>query len=288
MGKRTVTGPSYAPPLDQLLKFGSIWAADEWPDYAAMGWRAEHIPELIRMATDPALLDAETPGDEIWAPAHAWRVLALFGAAEAAAPLAQLFRRMDDQLDDMLGDALPEAFGVLGPAAIPALADFLANPDNGPWARMSAALSLEEIGLRHAQARPACVAVLSGQLERYDEQDPALNGWLIAHLLELEAVETAPIMERAFAADQVDETAAGDWEDVQVAFGLKPRRERPRRPPPPGSTSAVLDRLVELLRQRQQPRQPTPRAEFEARAERALVAPKPKRKRHRKRKPGTG
>jgi hypothetical protein len=34
-------------------------------------------------------------------------------------------------------------------------------------------------------------------------------------------------MERAFAADAVDESVCGDWEDVQVEFGLKDHREKP-------------------------------------------------------------
>ena len=45
--------------------------------------------------------------------------------------------------------------------------------------------------------------------------------------MELEAVEAAPLMERAFVANLVDESLRGDWEEVQMDLGLKPFRETP-------------------------------------------------------------
>lgn len=278
----------YTSPLDRLLALGDAWKMDPWPDYLALGLGPEHIPDLIRMATDPALNKADSESKEVWAPGHAWRALAQLHAAEAAAPLTQLFRRIDENQDDFVGEDLPEAFGVLGPGAIPALTAYLADNGNGLWARVAAATSLQEIGTRHPEARAACIVALADQLGQFAAQDPTLNGSLVGDLLDLKAVEVALVMERAFAADQVDETVAGDWEDAQVALGMKARREKARRPPPTGTAMAVLDELVERLKQ---PRpQPTPRAEIEARAERAVLAAKlkattgRKRKRHRKRK----
>jgi hypothetical protein len=46
------------------------------------------------------------------------------------------------------------------------------------------------------------------------------NGVLIASLMDLEAQESAPLMERAFAAKRVDSSIAGDWIDVQYGLGL--------------------------------------------------------------------
>ena len=47
------------------------------------------------------------------------------------------------------------------------------------------------------------------------------NGFLIRYLIKLQAVEAAPLMERAFAADRADLSIVGDWEDAQVDLGLK-------------------------------------------------------------------
>ena len=46
----------------------------------------------------------------------------------------------------------------------------------------------------------------------------------------MSGVSEYPLIERAFAAGRVDESIYGDWADVQVKLGLKPFRERPRRP----------------------------------------------------------
>ncbi len=285
--EKSTTG--YAPPLVQLLTLGDIRPMTTWPDYLALGLGARHIPDLIRMATDPALNDAPSDSPEVWAPVHAWRTLALLHAGEAAGPLTSLFRRIDENDDDVVGEDLPEAFGVLGPAAIPALGAYLLDGVNGLWARVGAAHSLADIGAHHAEARLACIAALSQALARFSDEDPTFNGFVISFLLELKAVESSDVIQRAYAAEAVDDGVVGDWEDVQVDLGLKTQRDRPRRLTlMQRQVRELMELLPAVTQRRTQP--PTTRAEFEARAEQALLASKlrqagkPKRKRHRKRK----
>jgi len=61
----------YPPPLDRLLTLGDAWKMQDWPDYLALGLGPEHIPDLIRLATDPALNDADSDNAEVWAPGRA-------------------------------------------------------------------------------------------------------------------------------------------------------------------------------------------------------------------------
>ena len=42
-------------------------------------------------------------------------------------------------------------------------------------------------------------------------------------LLDMQAVETAPLIERAYASDHVDEMFCGHWDEVQYELGLKER-----------------------------------------------------------------
>jgi hypothetical protein len=58
--------------------------------------------------------------------------------------------------------------------------------------------------------------------------DFAVLRFIISSLLNLEAVEAAPVMERAFAADRVDISIPGDWEDAQIELGLMQERQTPR------------------------------------------------------------
>lgn len=231
---------TYAPPLDQLLALGDASKMSKWPNYLARGFGPQHVPELIRMAIDPALNEALSDSKEVWAPVHAWRTLGQLHAAEAAAPLATLFQRIDDNDDDFLTTDLPETFGILGPAAIPVLAEYMASSRHGLFARCAAASSLREIGERHPEARQAVIEALAAQLGRADGGAPELNGFVVADLLKLEAVEAAPAMQAAFDANRVETGIAGDWEDVQIALGLKTEREHPRVP------SAALQEITEV------------------------------------------
>jgi hypothetical protein len=219
---------SYSSPVSELLTFGDCRDFRGWPNYLDLGLRSEHVPELIEMATDEELNWADPESLEVWAPVHAWRALGQLRAASAIEPLLHLFHELEDS--DWASDELPQVYGMIGRAAIPALARHLDDASHGLWSRVTAAFSLERIAAGDPSARSECVAILSRQLERFAENDPSLNGLLITYLLDLRAVEASSLMERAFAADRVDISIQGDWEDVQVELGLKAARETPRPP----------------------------------------------------------
>lgn len=219
---------SYPSPVSELLTFGDCRELRGWPDYPALvGLGPEHVPELIRMATDEDLNWADQESLEVWAPVHAWRALGQLRATAAIEPLLELFQEVEEG-NDWAGDELPQVYGMIGRAAIPALERYLSEASRGLWAHVTAAHSLERIAAEDPSARIKCVAVLSRQLEKFPQSDPILNGFLISYLIDLGAVGMAPLMERAFAADSVDLSIAGDWEDVQVELGLKTSRETPR------------------------------------------------------------
>src|SRR5262249_23937588 len=55
----------YPSPVDRLLTLGNLGDLeefDDWHDYLKLGLGPEHIPDLIRMAVDPALNDADPGG----------------------------------------------------------------------------------------------------------------------------------------------------------------------------------------------------------------------------------
>jgi hypothetical protein len=225
----TTTPAQRAFPLDKLLTLGDARPTmSRWPDYRQYGLAPEHIPDLIRMATDEELNLADSDSPEVWAPMHAWRALGQFRAESAAGPLLSLLHWIDDNDDDMTNEEVPGVLGMIGPAAIPAVAEYLADASHGLWARVAAASSLKEIGQRHPDSRDECVAVLTRQLEHFEEQDRSLNAFLVGPLRDLDAVESAPVMERAFAANRVEIGVQGDWEDVQIDMRLRQERETPK------------------------------------------------------------
>lgn len=284
-----MTDESYAAPLDQLLTLGDARKMKPWPDYLALGIGPEHIPELIRMATDPELQDTRSDAAQIWAPGHAWRTLAQLHAAVAAEPLTQLFSLIDKTGDDFVGEDLPEAFGMLGPGAIPALMAYAADNTHGLWARVAAAHSLEKIGIRQPETREAIAAVLAGQLGLFAQQDPMFNGSLVAYLVDLRAVEAVDVIQQAFAAGQVDERVVGDWQAVQARLGLQVELDGSRQPLRMAKIAAPVRTLNKAARPALH-RQPNALEQIETGLARTLsdaeldLASSPKRKHHRKRK----
>jgi hypothetical protein len=216
----------YPEPVSKLLTLGD--ARGEWQDYLALGLSQEDVPDLIRMALDEELYFRDSEDVEVWAPIHAWRALAQLRAEEAVQPLTRLLSRIDNHPGNWVGEELPVVFAMIGPGAIPVLASYLDDDEHGLFARAAAAHGLVEIGQRHPEARSACVEALSATLERYQELDPTLNALIISYLMDLDAVEVAPLMERAFAANVVDLSMQGDWEEVQIELGLLDRRRTPK------------------------------------------------------------
>lgn len=228
------TNFGYSDPVARLLTLGDPremhrepewWGGPNWPNYPVeFGLKPEHVPDLIRMATDQELNQAMSDTSEVWAPIHAWRALGQMKAVDAIQPLLGLFHRVDDENDDWVGEDLPEVMGLIGPAAIQPVAEYLADPNNMLWARVAASGSLEKIGSAYPEARQACIAALIATLEHYAQNDELVNADVIASLADLDAVEAAPLVEQAYKADRVDESVFGDWEDFQVEVGLLEER----------------------------------------------------------------
>jgi len=222
-----MTKSDYTEPVSQLLTLGDEFDQSEWRDYSVLGLTTDHIPDLVRMALDEDLW-VDTESNEIWAGIHAWRALGQLRAADAVKPLATLFDDLDGDINEWVSEDLPEVFGLIGPDAVPPLCDYIEEPGHGQWACVAASNSLVKIAERYPVTRAEVTNIISKKLEHFAEQERQLNACLVANLVhDLNAVETAPIIERAFAADAVDLSFMGDWEAVQIELGLLEARLTP-------------------------------------------------------------
>lgn len=219
---------TYMNPVDQLLTYGDCRKLRDWPDYQSIGITKEHIPELIRMLQDDTLNMAKSDTLKVWAPTHAWRALGQLKAKEAIDSLLDMFSGIDED-DDWAGEELPVVMAMIGSQAIPKLAGYLLDKNNGLFARIAAAESLEKIGKCEGNVQKECIEVLSQQLAKYQENDTSLNAFLIDYLTNLEAFESIDLIRDAFAHDCVDYQVMGDWEDVEIAMGLRDKRTSERK-----------------------------------------------------------
>lgn len=221
---------AYAPPVSALLRLDDPRELKSKTTCKALNIGRAQIPDLIRMVTDDTLHYANGDTPLIWAPLHAWRLLGDLKATEAVDPLIGLFRRLDNDFDDWIADEVPDVLVQIGTSALPSLVVFLNDTKNGTGARNEAASVIAKLAETYPDVHDSCIAALQTQLEQYSQQSGGFNGFLIWMLLNLDAVEVLPIIERAFAAGSVDESVAGDWEDIQLEYGLIVERSTPRKP----------------------------------------------------------
>ena len=223
-----MTAHKYKPPIDLLFAYGEKDThIKDWPDYLELGFTAEHIPELIRIATDENLYWADSEDEGMWAPIHAWRVLAQLKAEAAIEPLLQLF----EWEGDWVSEEMPLVYAMIGPVSIPALSNYITKKHkrtDDPFPRIFAIDSLVKIAEEYPETKQVCTKIFSNQLETYANQHETLNAFLISGLMDLQVMEALPLMEQAFAAHCVDMMVTGDWEDVQIELGLKAERETAR------------------------------------------------------------
>jgi hypothetical protein len=178
------------------------------------------------MATDPEFRGPESEDKsededpDYWAPLHAIRALGQLHAGIAAQPLVNLLAGLKG--DEWMLEELPSVFGMIGPVAIPTLTAYLADSSNDIYLRAYASNGLLELADRYPEHREESIATISRQLEAYEENEYEFNAFIIGDLVRLKAVETLPLIERAFKADRVDEFVV-DLNYVLEEFGLKER-----------------------------------------------------------------
>ena len=207
----------YQPPVSQLLNYGipKNISRDEWFDYVeAYGFTEEHIPALIRLATEENLNWQNE--NECYAPIHACRAL---GQLNAETAIPSLIHLLDVDDDDWLMEDLPKVFGMIGAVCIPSLTGYLADKKPSVWSKVAAAAGLAQIA-KHPGNRDECVQHLIEALSRHRDQLPELNGSLVAKLLDLHATEAASVIEKAYKIGPMDEMICGSWARVQIELGL--------------------------------------------------------------------
>ena len=221
---------TYPSPVDKLLTIGkpAVVNVEGWANYLELGLSPENIPDLLRLLTDDELLKENEEKPESWGPFHALRALGRIGDITAVEPLLSKSERLLDYkngLGEWGIEELPEVFGLIGPAAIPMLIAYLADKSHGVYERVTASTGLAKIAGMHPEVREECVMAISRQLESAKDNDPELNALIIDNLIHMKAVEAASFIEQAFATDNIDTSITGDWDNVQIELGLKPRKE---------------------------------------------------------------
>lgn len=219
-----VRGVVYTAPVVGLLIIGDASDKGVEARVAALGLGQEHVPDLVRMAVDPELNAA--PGDslEVWAPLHALRALKGLDASAHADELMPLIE-FDD--DDWVRQELPKVFGLIGQPALAPLRAYLADRSRSKWAHSLVVHSLGEIAEHHRQLRDEVVTLLGDVLHHAEHYDELTCSFAMDALVELDAVETLPVIRHAFELDKIDPMVRGPWGDILDQLGVDPEPDDP-------------------------------------------------------------
>jgi len=200
------------------------WKTGELDYIAQFAITAADIPELLAIAPEWAEL-IDWPDDENYvsgyAPIHAWRCLGQLGAVEAIPSLLDLLDELDEEGDDWYLEEYPGVFAWIGPAAIEPLREYLADDGHRVFPRVAVAHALKELAERHPETRDDALKGLCDTLSRFQDTDEILNAFVISYLLDIQAVEAAELIERAYAANRVDISVNGNWNTVRRELGVE-------------------------------------------------------------------
>lgn len=210
----------YPPEVDALRRLGDRRSADLEQRRGALGLGQQHLLDLLRMARDRDLYTADGDSDEVWAPLHAFEVLAKLDVAAVVPELIPLF----DLEDDWLATALPELLAKVGAPALEPIRAYLADRSRWAFGHGHASDVLEKIAQEHPELREQVVAMLSDVLRNAERNHEITNTGAMDALVELEAVEALPLIRRAFELGLVDEMMRGPWGDVAAELGAEPEQ----------------------------------------------------------------
>lgn len=220
--------------INRLLEAPSPRQVQSWrtqDDYYVEACRISKsdIPDLIEVACKWS--DFDWPGDSLGPegdpdraellPVTAWRSLAELGADAAVEPLIDMLRELDGELDDWSCEELPAVFGKIGEAAIEPLTRLAKDTSEREYVRTIAVRGLKSVVDFHEHTRGQVVPTLIEMLANGAVEHRHSNSSLLVALVDLNAVEAAETIERAFANDCIDLAMMGDWEKVRAELGVE-------------------------------------------------------------------
>ncbi|MDZ4818876.1 MAG: SEC-C metal-binding domain-containing protein [Planctomycetota bacterium] len=221
--------------IERLIEAGSPNTLPDWEEiegYYVTACRIsqEDVPGLIDIMqkwpdpnwpTEPDLAETE---DADMLPVLAWRTLGDMKADAAVQPLLDMLRGLPDDYDDWVFNEVPHVFGKIGEPAVEQLEHFACDQNESQTNRTIAICGMRRVAEYYPALRQRIVASLTAMMAsaRGDtEIDIRFNTTLLAELCDLQAVEAAEAIERAFAANMIDHMLCGDWNAVREELGVE-------------------------------------------------------------------
>ncbi len=131
----------------------------------------------------------------------------------------------EHSFDMYLHGEISKAIALMDIEAIPRLKDFLWDTAQSEATRSEAIFCLEKLGKKH---RNECLSVFNEFLYKGTNEQRTLTGFVMCTLIELQATECIESISDAFKRECVEISIPGDFEDVEIALGLRNKRVTPK------------------------------------------------------------
>ncbi|WP_020558472.1 UPF0149 family protein [Thiofilum flexile] len=187
----------------------------------------------LTSADAPLLLDIISQGEEFYAqestwfvPLYAWRALKSLGTPIDISELLAVFEFYQD--NDWAMDELPGVIAAAGERALAPTFAYIRDEGRDEFLRSWATEILPAIGTENPNLRQTIVDQLTELLAQQGADTAELNAFIVSALVELKALESLVVINKAYAEGKVVEAIVGDFEDVEIELGLKTERTNPR------------------------------------------------------------
>lgn len=213
----------YSEPVSHLLTLGRPKGRGEedWLNYVELyGFTAEHIPELLRLYEDETFQNRsfwQTP--EGVAFVHVLRVLGQLHDESALPFLLNLAETEEDS--DWVWEEIPSVLAQYGSAIIPQIQAAILRKRETFILGATLIQVLEDLSEKFPETREDILQFMISVLEDFEKNDAGINAKIISRFAQEKYMPALPLIEKAFANNSVDDFYAGDWDDIQVKYGLK-------------------------------------------------------------------
>ncbi|MGJ8725046.1 MAG: UPF0149 family protein [Roseibacillus sp.] len=200
--------------------------AEVWSEYGSLGFGEEEMEHLLDLASD-FYLKREQSDEESAVSIHAWRALAESGDAGLLPEFLTLSIGCDDIADEWFAKDFPKMLGKLGMAAWPELLDAVRSTPEYPCLAHAMLEGAPQM-VRNVEDR---VRVIGSIVEFFDYEpfQRSDRAFVVAALVELKAVKKLEVIQKQFAENRVSVEVVGDIEEVEIALGLRAKRDTPRK-----------------------------------------------------------
>jgi tetratricopeptide (TPR) repeat protein len=233
---KSATAPTFTHPEIGWLYENSCAIEKEKIDKILALPRPTLIEDLHKVLDD-AMARFDHFNDQDWEeethtfPIHALFLLAELRSAASLSHVLNLIRQDDEWTTYWFADLVTESFPMhfykmLGDVDFSVLKNYLLEPANEPFQRMVVPAALVVLAHHHPEKRSECIAFLEDMLndfydhrEQYEDIiDIELNGAIVSDLIELNAEESYPTIEKLYAAYMLADDMAGDLSEIKKAL----------------------------------------------------------------------